>query len=190
MCDGYLGVSHFKIMEIFKDIENYEGYYQISDLGRIKSLQRSVKNHSGFSKVLKERYLNPCISKTGYYVVDFKKDGVRKTFKVHRLIAIAFINKIEDKDFVNHKNGIKTDNRIENLEWCTIAENNHHSRSIGLTNQEGYNSSSSKLTAEQVMFIINTDISLKDLAVMFNVNFSTVYRAKKRKTYKNFKKTL
>lgn len=174
-------------MEIFKDIENYEGYYQISNLSRIKSLRRLAKNHSGFSKVLKERYLNPCISKTGYYVVDLKKDGVRKTLKVHRLIATAFISKEEGKDFINHKNGIKTDNRIENLEWCTIAENNFHSRSTGLLNQEGCDNVSSKLTKEQVLFIINTSIPLKDLAIMFNVNFSTVYRARIGKTYKNVK---
>lgn len=172
-------------MEIFKDVENYEGYYQISNLGRIKSLQRFAKNHSGFKKVLKERYLNPIIGKTGYYVVSFKKDGIKKTFKVHRLIAIAFIDKVEGKEFINHKNGIKTDNRIENLEWCTILENNRHSREIGLTNQDGYNNVSSKLTEEQVIFITNSEIPLKDLAIMFNVNFTTVYKAKNRITYKN-----
>jgi hypothetical protein len=172
-------------MEVFKDVENYEGYYQISNLGRIKSLQRFAKNHSGFKKVLKERFLNPSISKTGYYVVSFKKDGIKKTFKVHRLIAIAFIDKVEGKDFINHKNGIKTDNRIENLEWCNIAENNRHSRDIGLTNQDGYNSSSSKLTEEQVLFIRNSGLSLTKLSFMFEVGFTTVYKAKNRITYKN-----
>lgn len=172
-------------MEIFKDVENYEGYYQISNLGRIKSLQRFAKNHSGFKKVLKERYLNPIITKTGYYVVSFKKDGIKKTFKVHRLIAIAFIDKVEGKEFINHKNGIKTDNRIENLEWCSIAENNIHSRQTGLTNQDGYNSSSSKLTEQQVIFIRSSGLSLKQLAFMFKVGFTTVYKAKNRITYIN-----
>lgn len=172
-------------MEIFKDVENYEGYYQISNLGRIKSLQRPAKNHSGLTKTLKEKYLNTHISKTGYYVIDFKKDSIRKTFKVHRLIAFAFIDKVEGKDFINHKNGVKTDNRIENLEWCTIAENNSHSRATGLSKQKGCDNVSSKLTKDQVIFIINTTIPLKDLAIMFNVNFSTVYRARIGKTYKN-----
>jgi hypothetical protein len=172
-------------MEIFKDVKNYEGFYQISNLGRVKSLQRIVDNHSGFKKVLKERFLKPNICKTGYYVITFKKDNIKKTFKVHRLIANAFIEHIEGKNFVNHKNGIKTDNVVSNLEWCTVLENNIHSRITGLTNDVGYNSVCSKLTKEQVIFITNSSIPLKDLAVMFNVGFTTIYKAKKRLTYKN-----
>jgi hypothetical protein len=172
-------------MEIFKDIEGYEGYYQISNLGKVKSLQRIVDNHSGFKKVLKEKFLNPNISKTGYYVVSFKKNNIKKTFKLHRLIANSFIAHVKDKKFVNHINGIKTDNRIENLEWCTILENNTHARKIGLINDMGYNHVSSKLTKEQVIFIINSSLKYKELGFMFNVNFTTIYKVKNRLTYKN-----
>jgi hypothetical protein len=172
-------------MEIFKDIEGYEGYYQISNLGKVKSLHRIVDNHSGFKKVLKEKFLNPNISKTGYYVVSFKKNNIKKTFKVHRLIANSFIPHVKDKKFVNHINGIKTDNRIENLEWCTILENNLHARKTGLVNDSGCNHVSSKLTEEQVVFIIKSSLKLKDLGNMFNVDFTTIYKVKKRITYKN-----
>lgn len=172
-------------MEIFKDIENYEGFYQISNLGRVKSLSRIVDNHSGFKKKLKERYLKPSISKTGYFVVSFKKNNVKKTFKLHRLIANEFISKIPNKKYINHINGIKLDNRIENLEWCTIKENNIHSRKIRLTNQEGYNNVSAKLTEEQVVFIRNSVLSLTQLSFMFQVAFTTVYKAKNKITYKN-----
>jgi hypothetical protein len=177
--------SFYYIMEIFKDIKNYEGYYQVSNFGRVKALQRIVNNHSGFKKELKEKFLNKNISKNGYYVVSLQVNCFKKTFKLHRLIAEAFIHKIPNKNFVNHINGIKTDNRIENLEWCTISENNIHSRKLGLTNDVGYNSVSSKLTKEQIVFITNSNIPLKDLAIMFNVCFTTIYRAKKRITYKN-----
>ena len=171
-------------MEIFKDIKGYEGSYQISNLGRIKSLSRLVDNHSGFKKNLKEKMLKTHISKTGYFVVDLKKENIRKTFKVHRLIAIHFINKIEGKKYINHIDGNKLNNNISNLEWCTIKENNNHAKLNKLKNDCGHNNSRACFTENQSELIRNSEKSIKDLSFFYNVNFSTIYRIKKGITYK------
>jgi len=172
-------------MEVWKDIKDYEGYYQISNLGRVKSLNRLVNNHSGFKKNIKEKILKNSISKTGYYVVDLKINCIRKTFKVHRLIAIHFIPKIIGKDYVNHINGIKIDNSIINLEWCTISENNKHAEKMGLKNDKGYNHVKSKLTEVTLLEVINSNDKIKDIAFKYNVSYSTIYKAKKNITYQN-----
>lgn len=112
-------------MEIWKDIQGYQGLYQISNLGNIKSFPRkySIKN---------ERILKPAKTSKGYYFVYLYKNGKAKMYLLHRLIAESFIPNYNNKPCINHINGIKTDNRIENLEWATYSENTKHSYKIGL----------------------------------------------------------
>lgn len=112
--------------EIWKDIEGYEGYYQISNLGRVKSLSRTTKFGMNY-KTSNDIMLSASIGKRGYYVVSLNKDGVSKTFTLHRLIAKAFIPNPENKRFIDHINTIRTDNRIENLRWVTAKENANNS---------------------------------------------------------------
>ena len=121
------GIRIDKIMnEIWKDIEGYEGFYKISNFGRVKSLKR--KDTKG--RTVRERILKPCIV-DGYYSVTLYKD-IRKIFKIHRLIAMAFIPNIENKPFINHIDGNKKNNSIDNLEWVTNQENIKHAFKIGL----------------------------------------------------------
>lgn len=103
------------IEEIWKDAVGYEGLYQVSNLGRVKSLNF---NHTG-----NERIMKPTLKKTGYYSVKLWKNGKSKHINVHRLVAEAFLGSIPKGLVVNHLNEIKTDNRLENLEICTIKEN-------------------------------------------------------------------
>lgn len=120
------------MQEIWKDILGYEGLYQVSNLGRIKSCQKIVLHPKGGSKLLKEKIRKLVPDKDGYLVIDLYKNGVGKIYKVHRLVGLAFIQNDESKKIINHKNGIKNDNNINNLEWCTDSENQIHAFKNGL----------------------------------------------------------
>ena len=104
--------------EIYKDIEGFEGLYQVSNLGRVKSLNY---NHTG-----KEGVLTPALNSYGYCKVSLWKNGKMRVKSIHRLVADAFIDNPNNLPCVNHINGVKTDNSVENLEWCTYKENNAH----------------------------------------------------------------
>ena len=102
-----------------KEIEGYEGLYSITDTGKVFGHKRG-------------KYLNPYKNKKGYLLVKLYKNGKCKNHQVHRLVAIAFIDNPLNKEQVNHINAIKTDNRVENLEWATHLENNQHSATNSL----------------------------------------------------------
>ena len=105
--------------EIFRDVEGYEGMYQISNLGRVKSMERNVwSEHNNCFCLLKERFLRPEIV-CGYLRVVFCKDGKTSKHLVHRLVAQAFIPNPDNLPQVNHKDENKTNNVADNLEWCT-----------------------------------------------------------------------
>ncbi|MDU6360109.1 MAG: NUMOD4 motif-containing HNH endonuclease [Clostridiales bacterium] len=106
-------------MEIWKDIEGYEGLYQISSFGRVKSIERiDDNNHLVREKILKQQN-----NKFGYCTVGLYKNKQQKKFMVHRLVAQAFIPNVDNKSDVDHINTIRDDNRVDNLRWCTRKEN-------------------------------------------------------------------
>lgn len=102
-------------MERWKAIVGYEGLYDISDKGRVKSL--------GNNKSRKEKILNPAKNHKGYLFVVLYKDGHGKTIKVHRLVAEAFIPNPNNLETINHKDEVKTNNAVSNLEWMSIKDN-------------------------------------------------------------------
>lgn len=108
--------------EIWKDVEGYEGLYQVSNLGRIKSFRESAKFGNP-----KEFYLNPYLINSGYHVVTlYLKDRTKRKFQVHRLVAETFIPNPENLPCVNHKDENKLNNCVSNLEWCTYQYNNNY----------------------------------------------------------------
>ena len=104
--------------EVWKPIKDYEGLYEISNLGRVKSLN--------YKRTGKEKILKNTENSKGYLIVCLTKNEKRKQFKIHRLVAEAFIPNPEDKPCIDHINTIKNDNRVENLRWVTNEENNNN----------------------------------------------------------------
>lgn len=120
--------------EIWKDIEGYEGLYQVSNLGRVKSLNRKVKFSPGekqeYYQRKPERYLSPNKKENGYFEHSLYKEGKRKHMYAHRLVALHFIPNPDDLPQVNHKDENKSNNRVSNLEWITAQENSIYGSKI------------------------------------------------------------
>lgn len=110
-------------MEIWKDIVGYENLYQVSNLGRIKSVERKSKTKGNSYRTLKERILKPAIVHNGYERVCLFKDKKGKCYRVNRLVAEAFIKNPNNLTQVNHKDENKLNNRVDNLEWCSASYN-------------------------------------------------------------------
>ena len=111
--------------EIWKDINGYEGSYQVSNMGRIRSLDKVVQCRFGKTAVKKGKILRQR-KNVGYLYICLSNKGVHKVYRVHILVAKAFVDNQESKPQVNHKNGNKTDNRAENLEWVSAKDNLMH----------------------------------------------------------------
>ena len=111
--------------EEWRDVVGYEGRYQVSSMGRVKSLERKVRHWRGGERIQKERILKPSNDRRGYLLVSLCDGEKRKTFSVHRLVCQAFHENPDNKPQVNHINEIKTDNRASNLEWATARENSN-----------------------------------------------------------------
>jgi len=119
-----------KIEEIWKDVVGYEGYYQISRFGQVKRVSQDKK-----TRRIRNKYIPPLkktIGTTGYYHVHLAVDKNHKNYRVHRLVAAAFIPNPENKPCINHIDGNKLNNHVSNLEWCTMKENSQHAVRIGL----------------------------------------------------------
>lgn len=155
-------------MEIFKDVEGYEGLYQISNIGRLK-LVRFKKNRISVKK--------PC--KDGYCRMLLRKNKLIEGVYIHRLVAKAFIPNNQEYPEVNHINGIKNDNRVENLEWCTSSENQKHAVKTKLQiTGKGENSPYNILTESDVISIRKNysykKNTMRMLSLEYGVSLSTI----------------
>lgn len=167
--------------EIWLDVVGYEGFYQVSNLGRVKSFYRG-----------KVHLLKYQLDSQGYVIVTLSKGGKQKGCKVHVLVAQAFIPNPENKPFVNHIDGNKSNPHVSNLEWVTQSENMKHAFRIGLKKPAaGAKSGKSKLTEKDVRYIRehykkgSHQYGLKSLAKKFNVATVTISRIVKHRCYKD-----
>jgi len=137
-------------MENWRPVKGYEGYYEVSDLGRVKALARTVSYLSKFgkpcTKELSEHIMAPQRSSNGYLQVGLSKGKIVRICRIHRLVAEAFIDNSEGLPEVNHIDEDKTNNRVDNLEWCTRQYNN----SYGTKRPIGERNGMAKLTSDDV----------------------------------------
>jgi hypothetical protein len=161
--------------EIFKDIIGYEGIYQISNLGNVKRLYK--KNPNGI--ILKQ-----IDNGAGYLKVGLSKNNKEKKLYVHRLLAQYFIDNPNNYPCINHINGIKNDNRIENLEWCTYSENEKHSHRVLGKVTNGIIRRKLKLEdIEIIKSLYNSGMTQRKIAEMYNVCGTTINLLLNNKTY-------
>lgn len=111
------------MIEKFKPVQGYAGIYEISNLGRVKSLSRIIERKDGNTRVTEDRIILPFLTKCGYHQIVLCKDGVRKKHYIHRLVANAFIENPNKLPIINHKDENKLNNRVDNLEWCSAYYN-------------------------------------------------------------------
>lgn len=166
-----------EVKEIWESIEGYKGLYEVSNLGRVKRIK---SNKERLLKVRKNRY--------GYIYFILSKNNIPKSKTVHRLVARAFLANPQNKPQVNHKNGIKTDNRLNNLEWLTISENHKHAYKIGLKYQEGENSGNPSLNEKQVRAVkhcLKLGMTNIDISKYFPVTHQQISCIKLGKSWKH-----
>lgn len=135
--------------EIWRDVVGYEGYYQVSNFGRVKSVTRQVSNHTGMV-TLHPHILKVKLDFKGYARVYLSKNAQDKYVGIHRLVAMSFIPNIDNKPQVNHIDGNKTNNNVNNLEWCTNRENAIHAIKLGLNDHSTYESGRKKRPVLQI----------------------------------------
>ena len=167
--------------EEWKDIDGYDGVYQVSNCGRTRSFKWN-----------KYRILKKTCDTKGYIINGFYLSGKRKIFRVHRLVGMSFIPNPKNYETINHLNLNKADNRVENLEWCSHMQNVQHAIMSGVHPvciPRGSKNAMSKLDKKTILIIRslykNKKYTQKEIAKKFKVHPETIYRIVNKKTWKH-----
>jgi hypothetical protein len=150
--------------EIWKDIEGYDGYYQISNFGRVKSLSRDVFNGMGYY-LKKEKILKGRITKYGYINITITFNAKQYGLIIHRVVAQHFINNLKNKREVNHIDSIKLNNSVDNLEWVSSLENKCHKNKFTLN----------KKTSKYIGVALNKDVKTKKWRSTIKIKKKIIY---------------
>lgn len=159
----------FMVNEVWKDIPQYEGLYQISSIGRVKSLKRSINRKNNRLLNLREKYLSLKIDEHGYVKVQLWKDNKGKNIRAHRLVALCFIDNPNHFLEVNHIDGNKTNNNYNNLEWCDYHHNQLESKRLGLNK-------CTKVNMIKDGILVKTFESISEAAKFNNTDRSSIFR--------------
>lgn len=168
-------------MKAWKAVEGYEGKYEVSSCGEVRSLRRAVNSKGAATQRMTGGKLMRLTTMTaGYLYVNFSVDGRRRMHAVHRLVAAAFIGPIAQGMTVNHKDGIKSNNTAENLEIVSHAANLEHAVGIGLRRVKRDDNPNSKLTVRQVnrikkLLALNV-LSHREIGAMFGVKGPAIWK--------------
>lgn len=174
------------MIEVWKNIKGFEKQYEVSNHGRVRAKEKVTFNGRWYC-TRKQKMMRPTKpNKFGYIMINLCKDGKKKHCLLHRLIAVAFIKNPKNKETINHINGIKSDNRIENLEWATRSEQNIHASKLGLKRFNGEDHSQHKLTDIQVKTIRGMAMNGgKPKGSDFGVTNATISDVLKRRSWKH-----
>lgn len=169
------------MIECWKDVPGFDGAYQISNLGRVRSTERVVRHPCGGDKHIRERILKQCLSATGYPVVTLCKAGEKnKVYKVHRLVANAFLANPSNYPTVNHLDGNKCNPSAQNLEWCSPRQNTHHACEV-----LGTQGKLTRRLAAEIREMHGTGYySHRKLAAMYGISHTTVGKVVRGETWR------
>lgn len=181
MYSGCVAVTGEYMEELWKSVDNYEGAYEVSSLGRIRSLDRVAVDGSN----IKGRLLKFSYDGSGYNKVNLFKFGENQYLKVHRLVAIAFVPNPEGLPQVNHDDGNKENNFYKNLIWCTNQINTIHAYENKLTTNQGETHYKAKLDKEKVLFIRASTLSVTELSNKLDVSKSSIRDVINRRYWKS-----
>ena len=159
--------------EIWKDIPGYEGYYQVSNYGSFRSLNRIIKYKNNGLRIYPGKILLTEPTKDNYRRIVLMKEGVKIRYMCHRLVALAFIPNPENKPNINHIDGNKSNNIVSNLEWCTPSENSLHAFKTGLSKKHYINSTNIRLKCLENNA---TYISIKQASKKLHIDYSYLQR--------------
>lgn len=163
--------------EIWKPVVGFEGCYEISNMGRLKGVARWITDSKGRSRFLDGGIISLYVCKNnGYKMRGLSKNGERKYATIHRLVAEAFVPKVPGKEYINHKNGVKTDNRAENLEWTDKRGNALHAV---------YHLKKTCGAEAQAVLCVEDDIvfeSMADAARAYSIGVNNIHIALKKET--------
>lgn len=163
----------------WRPVKDFEGYYEVSNTGLVRSVDREIKHSRGSGTFTKKgKVLKPASDKNGYLLISLSRNSKQIKVRIHRLVAQAFIENVNNLPLVNHKDGVKSNNSIINLEWCDHSQNAIHAKDLGLTKIIGEENPSSKLSKQDVLNIRHMyfmGYKSRHLQYLYDISSATVW---------------
>ena len=171
-------------MEKWKPIPGYEGYYEVSNMGRFKAVEREITRNNGVKVHYKERLVKlDYAKKDGYPIVHLSRDGKPHAYSAHRIVAECYVPNPRGCRFINHKDGDKINCAAENLEWVTASENARHCYRVLGRRPPRLGTCGTRFSRDEIISIREDSRPVKEIAEQYGVSTRSIYNIKSRKTY-------